>query len=96
MTFLKGVLNTKGYPQVRLYKNKKASIKRIHRIIAELFIRNPKGLPQVNHKDGDKTNNTIKNLEWCTNLQNQHHSWKKLGRSGKKGKRKSNLSKRNI
>lgn len=82
---LKGVLNTKGYPQVRLYKNKKASIKRIHRIVAEVFIPNNKNLPQVNHKDGNKLNNYRANLEWCSNLYNARHSFNKLGRmSGRK------------
>ena len=54
-----------GYHQVNLYKDKKRKNYFIHRLVAEAFIPNPKGLPQVNHKDEDKSNNCVENLEWC-------------------------------
>ena len=55
-----------GYPVVGLHKNGKAATKTIHRIVAESFIDNPNCLKEVNHKDENKWNNRIDNLEWCT------------------------------
>ena len=63
-----------GYCRVILRKNNKAIICRVHRLVAQCFIPNPNNLPQVNHKDENKKNNSVKNLEWCTALYNVQYS----------------------
>lgn len=67
----------------------KSSI-RNHRAVALAYIPNPEGKEQVNHKDGDKTNNSITNLEWCTNGENQRHAidtFLKVTKTGKEAAR---------
>ena len=63
---LKSCVRKDGYMMVGLYKNGYRKNFQIHSLVAETFIPNPNDLPQVNHKDEDKTNNNISNLEWCT------------------------------
>lgn len=75
-----------GYLMVRLYKNKCGFSILIHRLVAKAFLPNPKKLPQVNHKDGNKKNNNVKNLEWVSCRDNTIHSCKGL-RSKKYKKR---------
>ena len=70
---LKPNLNHKGYLVVKLYNNNKSKSVAIHRLVAKAFIPNPDNLPQVNHKDENKTNNNVENLEWCTNDYNIHY-----------------------
>lgn len=65
-----------GYVDTSLYVNGKNVHPRIHRLVAEAFIPNPKMLPQVNHIDGDKLNNKVSNLEWVTRKENMQHAWK--------------------
>lgn len=62
--------NTKGYLQFRLRKNGVSKVTRVHRIVAETFIDNPNNYTQVNHKDENKLNNNINNLEWCDCIYN--------------------------
>lgn len=63
---LKQGLHTKGYKTVALTKDGKTKSLFVHRIVAEAFIPNKNNLPMVNHKDEDRTNNFVENLEWCT------------------------------
>lgn len=59
-----------GYLQVGLHRDGKVEQKLVHRLVSEAFLPNPDNLPQVNHKDEDKANNQVENLEWCTALYN--------------------------
>lgn len=67
-------LTSRGYPAVCIYKDGKSTTKEIHRIIAEHFIPNPDNKPEVNHKDGNKLNHCISNLEWVTTRENLLHA----------------------
>ena len=68
--------STNGYVYVQLCKDGDCKNIRLHRLVAETFIPNPRNLPQVNHKDGNKENNCVNNLEWCTNQENVKHAYK--------------------
>lgn len=68
---LKPYENKKGYLKIGLSRNGKCEKHRVHRLVAKAFIPNPEGLPQVNHIDGNKQNNSVTNLEWVDNLTNQ-------------------------
>lgn len=63
-----------GYYSIDLCKNGKRKKCRIHRLVAMAFISNPDNLPMINHKDENKLNNCVENLEWCDNIYNTHYS----------------------
>ena len=71
---LKQTSNKKGYRVVCTanYTNK-SNTQLVHRLVAQTLILNPNNLPQVNHKDFNKSNNHVNNLEWCTNEYNTEH-----------------------
>ena len=80
---LKGEITKKGYIRVRLTNNNRMLI---HVIVAKTFIPNPQNKPQVNHKDGNKQNNCVDNLEWCTQSENMVHALSNKLRIAPKGK----------
>lgn len=65
-----------GYYICTLYKKGKGRTFKVHRLIAEVFIDNPDNLPIINHKDGNKLNNSIDNLEWCDYSHNNKEAYK--------------------
>ena len=69
--------NTHGYKKVMLYKDSKHTNKYIHRLVAEAFLPNPNNLEEVNHKDEDKSNNVVDNLEWITHRDNMEYGSRK-------------------
>ena len=72
-----GLLNQKGYRVVRLYDQPQhGKWYQVHRLVAMAFIENPNNYEQVNHKDEDKSNNHVDNLEWCTNTYNARYGTK--------------------
>ena len=75
-----------GYPKVTLMKGKKKFERRIHRLVGEHFVDNPLNLPILNHKDSDRSNHRVDNLEWVDNSGNQLHRWKTQKQGMKKMK----------
>ncbi len=67
-------VNKKGYHFVRLYVDGKDKTYLVHRLVAQLYIPNPDNKPEVNHKDGNKSNNNDWNLEWATGQENVDHA----------------------
>lgn len=64
-----------GYPIVLLYLNGMSKFYKIHRLVGLVFLDNPDNLPTINHKDGNKKNNHISNLEWATYGENNKHAY---------------------
>lgn len=73
--YIKPRINENNYLIIDLYKNNIRKTYKLHRLVAQAFLDNPDNLPQVNHKDCNKLNNNISNLEWCTASQNTKHAW---------------------
>ena len=76
-SILKGSIGENGYKYYRLSKNNRKKMFYAHRLVAEYFLENPNNLPVVNHKDGNKLNNNVNNLEWVSYSDNASH-WHQL------------------
>lgn len=87
--------NGNGYLVVNLKNNGKQKMVTVHRLVAEAFIENPKNLPCVNHKDENKTNNKVNNLEWCDHKYNNSYGTAHI-RSAKAHINHPNMSKKVI
>lgn len=72
---IKQTVNRNGYPMVKLCDNGYEKNCSVHRLVAETFIPNPENKQTVNHKDGNKLNNQIDNLEWSTYSENEKHAY---------------------
>ena len=72
-----------GYLQIKLYKDGAEKVYLVHRLVSEAFIPNPNNLPEINHKDENKQNNCVDNLEWCSRSYNNRYN----GRAKKAGKK---------
>ncbi len=66
-----------GYCLIRLCKRPRQEVHLVHRLIAKAFLPNPENKPEVNHKDGNKKNNDVSNLEWCTEKENTDDAFAK-------------------
>ena len=92
--YLKTSFDKQGYERAHLYVgNYKQKTIKIHRLVAEVYLQNPLNKTDVNHIDGDKSNNCVSNLEWCTRSENCKHAFA-IGLSKISEKHKKLLSER--
>lgn len=74
-TLLKANTSWNGYLRVGLRRNGKTKFCMVHRLVAASFIENKNNKPIINHKDGNKQNNHVSNIEWCTHKENTEHAF---------------------
>lgn len=75
-----------NYYSISINENGKIKRKFVHRLVASAFIPNPRNKPCINHKDGNKYNNNIENLEWCTIQENTKHAYDNKLQNNKRDK----------
>lgn len=86
---LRSTISSSGYCRVWLFDGKGiGKIEFVHRLVAKAFIPNPNNLPQINHKDENKLNNNVENLEWCTPFYNNTYNDRHLKAAPKIAKSK--------
>jgi len=89
------VFNKQGYAQIQLTISGVTKGFMVHRLVGYAFIDNPENKPFINHKDGNKANNTIANLEWCTRSENELHAYRTgLKKMSIDGRRRVSLANR--
>lgn len=92
---LKHFDNGQGYSVVMFRVNKEYKHFRVHRLVASAFIPNPENKPYINHIDGNKSNNKVDNLEWCTRSENELHAYRTGLKQGYwTGKKESHTTKK--
>lgn len=79
----KHTCDTRGYEMTGINLGSGQKLLLIHRLVAAAFIPNPEGKPQVNHKNGDKSDNRVENLEWVTGRENDLHKTRILCKTGR-------------
>lgn len=85
-------VNRLGYEQVGLSIDGVLKGHLVHRLVAQAFLPNPDNLPEVNHKDGNKANNTLDNLEWISRKDNALHGTRTLGKNRGENNTRSKLT----
>lgn len=91
VTYLATGRNESGYPTVEFWqRNKRIRGVLVHRLVAEAFVPNPSNLPIVHHKDHNRENPHVDNLEWTDNTENQRYSWARGVRENKRGSEHGN------
>lgn len=93
---LKSKLTQDGYYEICLFKNQKRKFIRTHRVVAFAFIKNEKNKPMINHKDCNKLNNNVNNLEWVTVKENSIHAYKNNLVPIRRGSERSNLTEKQV
>ena len=76
---MKTYFNNSGYECIDFTKEKVKTKHLVHRLVCQTFLENPDNLPEVNHKDENKSNNTLENLEWCRRVQDGSYQRERLG-----------------